>query len=572
MRWRAGFGPGGVVRRLGERCLLLAPSLFRALLGGALLMELAAAGPAHAGDAGPGATAYAAETQTALTGLIGAADSFRGGRVDEAQAKLRSMRASLDKLAGLAERFRELANREHARCMERILDLERRTSDLFQQQEQIFAQITALDAQIANAAGSADVAGAQIAELNAKIQGSVAAFDQREQKLKELESWWWVPAYGQYLATRTLVDGDIASYQSLAGTLRDAGQRLRDSHAASQAANTLRGQLQSSRNPMVATINGLKQMRTDSEGELGDLKHSAVVLTDASVLWAKAGSLLTISAADQLDSLQSIQQLLEKESKAPDFDDPSREYAADLQATLIRFAQSVDNGSNFLLEPASFCGGPPLSPNVGRVSQPCDQVKEITRYYVITDPVSCSFRYANPPGCPPFPKDEFVDEARVAAARASGKWVRAPGQNWISANRCRATATIYYGQLDGAERCEQVCMSDPECRFWTYNEGNAMMPNSRFECWGARASATPQQKDWPLFVSGGQPPGGTCGPKCADGEVCIAHDQCANWHGPGKAGSGCDRGRCVPMSKDWAGVWYIPSECVGKPLGQKGSC
>ena len=95
-------------------------------------------------------------------------------------------------------------------------------------------------------------------------------------------------------------------------------------------------------------------MRADAEGELGDLKHSAVVLTDASVLWAKAGNLLTITAADQLSSIESIRQLLEKASDAPDFDDPTREYAGDLQATLVRFAQSVDNGSNFLLNPTPF--------------------------------------------------------------------------------------------------------------------------------------------------------------------------------------------------------------------------
>lgn len=510
MSWRAGLGPRGLVRRLGERRLRRARSIFRPLLGGIIVAALAAAWPAAAEDIRPGATDYAAETQSAITQLIGAADLFRGGHVNEAQAKLSSMRSLLSKLAGLAERFRELANREHARCMERITDLERRTSDLFQQQEQIFAQIADLDGQIASAAGSAGVASAQIAELNAKIQGSVAALDQLEQKLKELKSWYWVPGYGPYLATRTLVDGDAASYASLAAILRDAGGRLRDSQAASQAANTLRTQLQSSRNATLATINGLKQMRMDTEKELGELKQSAVVLTDAAVLWAKAGNVLTITAADQLGSLESIQQLLEKASNAPDFDDPSHEHAADLQATLVRFAHSVDNGSNFLLEPASFCGGPPLSSNVGRVSQTCDQLSKdlagswIFRYFKITDPVACSFRALNPPGCPPFPKDEFVDEARVAPARASGKWVRASGQNWIFSNRCRATATMYYGKLDGVDRCEQVCMSDPDCRFWTYNEGNAVFPNSRWECWGGRKNATPTRTDWPHFVSGGQ--------------------------------------------------------------------
>jgi flagellar biosynthesis chaperone FliJ len=501
MRWFAGFSRSGLIRRLG--LLGWAQPIF-GLLGGAILAALAAAGPAHAQDPRPGAATYAAETQTALTQLIGAADLFRGGRVDEAQAKLRSMRASLEKLADLADRFRELANREHVRCMDRITDLERRTTELFQQQEQIFAQITALDVEIASAAASANVANAQIAELNTKIQSTVADLEQREQKLKELQSWWWVPGYGQYLGTRTLIDGDVASYESLAGTLRDAGQRLGDSQAAAAAANALRANLQSSRNATLPALNDLKRMRVDAEGELGELKHSAVVLTDASVLWAKARSLLTITAADQLDSLESIQQLLERPSNAPEFDDPSREYAGDLQATLVRFAQSVDNGSNFLLQSASFCGGPPLSSNVGRVSQPCDQIKQITRYYEIVDPVTCSFRYANPPGCPPFPRDATIDTGRVAAARASGGWTRAPGQNWIAANRCRATAAIYYGKLDGDAACEQACMSDPECRFWTYNERNAVMPNSRGECWGGRGSAAAQRTDWGGFASGGQ--------------------------------------------------------------------
>jgi hypothetical protein len=504
MSWRVGSGRRNPMRSLGDRDLLRRGALNFKLLFGAAFLIAAAAAPGNAEDVGPGATDYASETQATIVQLIGAADLLRGGRVDDAQVKLRSMRASLDKLGSLAERFRELANSEHARCMQRIADLEIRTSDLFQQQEQVFRQIADLDVDIAAAAGSAQLAGTQITELNNKIQSSATALQQREQKLKELQSWWWVPGYGQSLAVRTLVDGDIESYKSLVATLRDAGSRLSESQAASQSANTLRANLQSSRNATAATIGGLKKMRADAEGELGDLKHSAVVLTDASVLWAKAGSLLTITAADQLGSIESVRQLLEKVSDAPDFDDSTRHYAGDLQATLIRFAESVDNGSNFLLEPNSFCGGPPLSSKAGRISQPCDQVRQTTRYYEIVDPVTCSFRYANPPGCPPFPKDPTIDEARVAAARSGGSWTRAPGQNWIGGNRCRATVAIYYGKVDGDPACEQACMSDVECRFWTYNEKNAMMPNSRGECWGARASATAERADWVGFVSGGQ--------------------------------------------------------------------
>ncbi len=65
----------------------------------------------------------------------------------------------------------------------------------------------------------------------------------------------------------------------------------------------------------------------------------------------------------------------------------------------------------------------------------------------------------------------------------------------------------------------------------------------------------------------------SCGaPKVADGGQCTTYDQCANWHGPGVAGSGCDGGRCVPMKKDWAGIYFIPSICVGAIGGKAGSC
>jgi hypothetical protein len=67
-------------------------------------------------------------------------------------------------------------------------------------------------------------------------------------------------------------------------------------------------------------------------------------------------------------------------------------------------------------------------------------------------------------------------------------------------------------------------------------------------------------------------PGGSCGPKKPDGQACVAHEQCANWHGPGREGSGCDQGRCVPMKKDVIGIWWVPSECVGDILRGKGSC
>ena len=357
---------------------------------------------------------------------------------------------------------------------------------------------------MAIASAGAKVAEAERQKLIILLSAAADGLRDRERKLRELTDWWWVPAYGQYLSIRTLADHDIEGYNNLARSLNQTNAQLQDSQQALVASSELRNQLQAASHTAARTVAGLKDMRARADAELGELKKAAVALTDASALWAKAGNVLAITAADKLDSLETIQQLLDKPTTGADFADPSQTYAGDLEQTLVRFGATVDNGSNFLLNERQFCGGPARDPGAAPVSQPCAQVEQITRYYEITDPKTCSFRYANPPGCPPFEKAVEVSPARVAQARAGNGWTRAAGENWIGGNRCRLTVTMFYGWVDGADACEEICMSDQECRFWTYNGGNAMMPNSRYECWGGRAAAEPAKSPWPLFHSGGK--------------------------------------------------------------------
>lgn len=80
-----------------------------------------------------------------------------------------------------------------------------------------------------------------------------------------------------------------------------------------------------------------------------------------------------------------------------------------MREALLAFATSLDNDSNYLLEPSTdYRGGPPRPAGSADASNRC-VVSHITRDYEITDPVTCRFRYPNPPGCPPLPNVRMHD-------------------------------------------------------------------------------------------------------------------------------------------------------------------
>ena len=82
-------------------------------------------------------TDYAALTQTTVSQLVSALDLYRRNRTAEAQAQLSRLGSGLAQLKGVTDRYRELANAEHDRCMTRVLELEQRTSDLYQEEQKV---------------------------------------------------------------------------------------------------------------------------------------------------------------------------------------------------------------------------------------------------------------------------------------------------------------------------------------------------------------------------------------------------------------------------------------------------
>jgi hypothetical protein len=78
----------------------------------------------------------------------------------------------------------------------------------------------------------------------------------------------------------------------------------------------------------------------------------------------------------------------------------------------------------------------------------------------------------------------------------------AKNQNWVALARCTSPAAIYLGQVDTEFECVAACLGAADCRFWTFNYGNRMMPGSVSECWGGTQNLAPETGNWSGFISG----------------------------------------------------------------------
>jgi hypothetical protein len=450
---------------------------------------------------------YGRMTRDALDRLLASAEKLRAGDPKGAKQVLQGMEGPLAELTAAADFFRERANQEYARCVENIGALDTRIAEIYQQELEVKVKIGDLDAQLENILTKKTLTETEITRLRNSVQITEQKIQERDRKLEELRKWWWVPGYGLYLSIRTLVDDDIGNYNSLKNTLDDASIRMSRHQQELQAANTVREALRRESEFMRKTHLGLQEMRSRAEAELGNLKKSAVFLTDAGIFWKRVIRLLRIDVSQSVElakEIMNLESLMTRENSAPQFDDLQKRPIVELYESLVSFADTIDQGNNFLMaEGTDFSGGPPRPASGPNVSSGCN-IEQFTAYYEIVDPKTCTFRYLSPPGCPPRPRPIVRTEQAVAAGKARGTWERASDQNWIGRSRCDVANSIYYGKESNQEDCERKCMSDGACVTWTFNQRNAYMGgDTRGECWGGTRALSPLKQSWGGFQSGG---------------------------------------------------------------------
>lgn len=474
----------------------------------ALLFSLSVAMLVAGAPAALAASDYELQTRETIGKLIQANALLVSGKTDDAQAVVLEMGQSIGTLTKIVQNYRQIANREHDRCEKQIGELDLRTNKLFVEQVETNRKIDDLTASITGAKTRGTLAQTEINRLNGVLSDTLQHMRDREARLQELQRWWWVIGYGQYLAIRTLVDNDIGNYDRTIKDFEDQNRALAQNQNALNQAQTLVGQLSAESKRANLLNEQLAEMRAVSQARLKGLNGVAVFLTDADVFWGLAQNLLEVNGDAFITKMKVIQSVLARDVNTPSLTSPGSSTAESFEKKLIEFADSLDKQSNFLLkDKTDFCGGSALPTDAAITpTRPCSNINQITAYYEIVDSKTCSFRYLNPPGCPPAAKGVDTSAVFLEQGRSRGTWARSSGQNWVGrsgTSPCAIAGAVYYGKLSGADQCEAACQSDAACTVWSFNTNNGFMPDSVNQCWGGPQALEPNKSNWGGFVSGG---------------------------------------------------------------------
>ncbi|WP_144186776.1 hypothetical protein [Elioraea rosea] len=309
-----------------------------------LLAACLAAGGARADD-------QRAQTRAALNALEQATVALERGDTGEAAFLLAYMSDSVKALNATAQRYRETARAAEQQCQARSVALisaietnHARQQELERQDEQLGAEIRVQREQVENYLAGQGPLGARAREIREEIHFTALCINDN----------------GFYYDTRNFGRCFVKVWESRTSTrigqlndeLNDLSRRYMALQNAINAAEEKQRMLQSELAVHRTETAELRAQRAGLEQQDRAVRLAVVALSDVTVFWDKALSLLGVNVANRLGLLKDLLPTLDVTSHVPVFDDYDRSEIRSLRATLHDFATSVDERDNFLLAPA----------------------------------------------------------------------------------------------------------------------------------------------------------------------------------------------------------------------------
>ncbi|WP_291298889.1 hypothetical protein [Elioraea sp.] len=287
-------------------------------------------------------------THAALDKLVRATEALERGDTGDALFYLVYMQNEVNNLSATAQQFRQSARTAEQQCQARSLQLisaietnYARQRELERQDAQLEAEIRVQRDQAARDAATLTTT-AQLAEIHRQETVFRARCKSDNAFYYEHFGQCFIRVWEDRFTTRAEqiqheVDDLTRRSQALAAAINEAvkhQQALQDELAQHKGEESL-----------------LQAQRPVLEQQDRAVRLAITSLSDVTVFWDTALSLLTVNVANRLGLLRDLLPTLDVTSHAPVFDDYDRAEIRSLRATLLDFAKTVDNRNNFLSTP-----------------------------------------------------------------------------------------------------------------------------------------------------------------------------------------------------------------------------
>jgi hypothetical protein len=410
--------------------------------------------------------------------------------------------------------FDSRAGAAWTRCVGAVAELDRNIGQIATTEDKVTRALGETQRSLDTAVQDGNVLASEIADIEQKMTRLNASLQERQAKLRELEQWFWVPGYGMYLGIRTLAQDDIGQLNALARSLHEQRVLGRRSEQALALARTTTARLANEQSRLAAEKAVAVSLRADLDKRMTQVRAVTDFIGQAKLFW---GDVRSLTENQVQGALQRTTIFANKLGYLMGQPGPSalvlgigREQA-NLRNKLAELAVKLEQGSGYTALAATDC-----APSANS-RQPACQITVKWPHYEIVDPAKCSFRYVNPPGCPPGvarppAPGQTMELAIMRAQKASVLSRVAKETNWIGLARCKSPNALYFGKLASPADCAQACLGNDDCVAWTFNYSNGMIDGTTTECWGGTRNLTLTTDEWGGFVSGGVP--------CASSSQC----------------------------------------------------
>jgi hypothetical protein len=438
------------------------------------------------------------DVSRALDATAASIESANAGRYDEARNILQQIKAIVIAERAAVDALNGEAQGAFDGCVAAVQELDNKIGEIDTTAERVSKDIKTADDALRTAVSDGDVAASEIADIERALSGLEDSLRARQGKLEEMSKWWWVPGYGSYLGIRSLAEHDAQEIANLSRefqekqTLRNGGvERLRTAQAA--WAN-----LAAERSRLIAEKSSAAAMRDNLDQRMRAAREATAFLIDAKQFWADLASFIEFQVEGAATRANVFATALASKMGQPAPDALVLGIGgqqSNMRDRLVQLGGQLESGKGYAALAAATC-----TPKPGAAPLKACDITPSVPFYQITNFETCSFRYVNPPGCPPTeanhspvaltPQQEWDVHSRIAK-----------DQNWIGTARCTSPAAIYLGQVPTEYECAAACLGAADCRFWTFNYKNRMMPGSANECWGGTQNLAPETGNWSGFIS-----------------------------------------------------------------------
>jgi len=269
---------------------------------------------------------------------------------------LRERLASVEKMIqGLKTSSQEnvqSAVSEQKKCLEQVKSFDTKLGDIDLQRNDFDRRGDELRVSLARSAEQQKNSAAEIEKLRKDVERTRASLDQLERNFELLRKWWWVPGYGQYLAVKTLVDGEITQHRSLLEELNFKNMLVANQAALVLGARKMMCEIAEERESIDGAAEALTCVQGIVQKKGEEFRVKTIALTNREEFWQRMNDMGSIT----VDGRRRVLADLLNAAPSNQMDKLVAAQVERLEGALSDYSRQLDQGKQFLAAtPADYC-------------------------------------------------------------------------------------------------------------------------------------------------------------------------------------------------------------------------